>query len=198
MLHVEVAAALEYVQKANPVAVHVGVGVLYRVAHACLCRQMYYLVKLNLVEQHVEGALVLDVEAQKRVVGPFGAHRAVAHAQAGVGLYPCPAQAVELQLGRVVVVDVVDSHHLVASFGQHFGAAAANESGRAGYEYLHLLLIFICSGALLLAPLSFSCCPSSRDNQLSFLPLRSSRSRVWCAVLPRHTSFSAPRSGKVP
>ena len=159
MLHVEVAAALKNVQKAHPVAVHVGIGIFYRVAHACLCRQMYYLVKLNLVEQHVECALVLDVEAQKSVVGPFAAHGAVAHGQAGVGLNSRPAQAIVFKFGRVVVVDVVNSHHLVASFGQHFGATAADKSGRAGYKYLHFLFCFICCGACFLALLSFSCCP---------------------------------------
>src|SRR5260370_1147890 len=122
MLDGVVPAPLEDVQETENVAVGVGVGVLQRVADACLRREVDDLMRTQLGEERAHAVDVGDVDA--------------AETEPAVLLQLLEARF--LQRDVVVVIDVVDSDDLVAAGEQPRGDVVADESGRAGDEDQHL------------------------------------------------------------
>mmetsp|Transcript_59449 Transcript_59449/g.140639 ORF Transcript_59449/g.140639 Transcript_59449/m.140639 type:complete len:306 (+) Transcript_59449:1652-2569(+) len=122
VLHAAVAAAFQDVGEADDVAVDVGVGVLDRVAHPGLRRQVHHPVE----------ALFGKQLGHALAVGHVHLHEAEAR------LAVQARQAVLLELGAVVVVEVVQAHHFVAARQQDLADMHADEAGGAGDEYFHL------------------------------------------------------------
>ncbi len=121
MLHAAVPAALEHVGEADEVRVDVGMRVGDGVAHAGLRGEM---------DDHVE-ALALEQCRHAGAIGEveFGEREALERRQARE---PRP-----LERDLVVVVDVVEADDALAAFEQPERGGRADESGRAGDEYVH-------------------------------------------------------------
>ncbi len=115
------AAAFEHVEKADDVAAHVGVGVLQRVAHPGLRRQVDGPVEGIIGEDSLHGLGVGEVEAlEVERVEPFEL------LQPGL-----------LEGDVVVVVEVVDTDHCGAAFEETAGDVHPDEAGGTGDEDVH-------------------------------------------------------------
>ena len=129
MLGRVVPAGLEHVEEPDEVALDIGPGVVDRVAHPGLGRQVHDAVEAALGEQPLHQRGVAQV-APHEDEPPLG-----------VGL-PQHPQAVLLDAGVVVGVDAVQADDMcVGCIEQALRQERAYEAGGAGYEYrLHFLL----------------------------------------------------------
>src|SRR5712671_5039290 len=116
MAYATMATALEDVTEADEVRVDVGLGILERVAHACLCREMDYRVEL----------LPREERAHRRAVGDVAAHE-VESRLAGKA-----RKARFLQPHVVVGVQVVEAGDSLAALREPQGQGGADEASRAG------------------------------------------------------------------
>ena len=121
MLDGVVAAALEHVERAGHVAAHVGVRFLQRVAHARLCREVNDARKFLARKERTHRIVVREVQLLEAEVGLCGEPRE-----------PCL-----LQRDVIVLVEIVQTHHLVAAGQQLVRGVRPNESRRTGHQYLH-------------------------------------------------------------
>ncbi|MCY1441976.1 hypothetical protein D9M71_583170 [compost metagenome] len=123
MLHREVPAGLENVEVSGQVGLGVDLGVVHRVAHPGLRRQVDNSLEAVLLEQTQQAILVDDVELVDAEVGQ-------------------PRQLGEtcfLERHAVVVVEVVDADHLVPFGAKPAGGVETDETGGAGDQELHAL-----------------------------------------------------------
>ena len=127
--------------EAQQVRLGVGIGVVDAVAHAGLSAQVHHVVELLGGKQPLHPLPVGQVELHEAVVG-------VRVALGGAPLHN--VRPVDAQLGQsgilqsrvVVVVEVVHPHHLMSLLQQSARQAEADESGTAGYEYLHMQMSY--------------------------------------------------------
>ncbi|MNV85059.1 hypothetical protein D3C71_1789800 [compost metagenome] len=115
------AAGLEDVEKADQVGLAIGAGVVQRIAHPGLGRQVDHLTERLAGEQLLKFARVGDVEG----------------VEAEIGKAEQLLQARQLQLDAVVGIEVVDADHLDACFAQAPRNVVADEAGHAGNQYGH-------------------------------------------------------------
>jgi hypothetical protein len=121
VLHAGMPTALEHVHEADEVAVHVGMGVLQRIAHASLRREVDDAVEAFGREEGFHARPVGDVELDEA--------ESVVRLQAG--------QPVLLEPDVVIVVEIVQADDLVAALEQAQGRGHADKSGSAGDKDLH-------------------------------------------------------------
>ncbi len=145
MLHLVVAAAFEDVHEADQVAVHVGVRILDRVAHAGLGGKVDDAIEFLVGEQLLDARTVGDVELD----------------EAEVGMRLQLRQTCFLERDFVVVVEVVDADHFVAARQQAQGGAHADKPGGAGDENFHVQDPARESRDFTAAQQSRSCAPAS-------------------------------------
>ncbi len=116
-----VSAAFEYVERAEDVALDVGVGLFQRVAHPRLSAQMHDAFEFFGGEQ-----------ARHRI--PIGQIRADEPERA---VRREPGEARLLERDIVVIVQIVEPDHLVAAIEQALGGGSSNKSGGARNEKFH-------------------------------------------------------------
>ena len=117
MLHPEVPASFEDVQEAHEVALKVRIRVRDAVADPRLRGEVHDLVEPFLLEERIDGGLVGDVQVQH--------------------LQPERLAASFLEADVVIVIVVVHADNLVSPLPEGVHQLGADESGRAGHEYLH-------------------------------------------------------------
>ena len=118
MSHLVVAAALQHVGKTHHIAVDVGQRVLQRITHPGLGPQVDHAVKLPGLEQLGHAGAVGQVHFHKAEVGVGG--------ELG--------QAAFFERHRVIVVEVVQPHHLVAASQQPCRDRAPDKTGSTGQQ----------------------------------------------------------------
>ena len=127
MLHTMMAASLQDVHETHQIRIHVGVGILNGIPHPGLRGQVDDSLGLFLCEESLHAGAVGQVElveTETRTPAEFG--------QPGL-----------LQADVVVVVEVVESDHLIPPPQQQLGGVETNESGRAGDEDFHNLILTV-------------------------------------------------------
>jgi len=121
MLHGLVPAALQNIERANDVAVHVGMRCLDRVAHARLRPQVHdaleFLARKALRHAGGIGKVELD-EAKARILLQ-------------------QLQARHLQIDVVVLVEIIEADYLITALEQAPGGVKADEARGSGDENLH-------------------------------------------------------------
>src|SRR5690625_127001 len=144
MLHWIVTTPLQNVQTACDVAVNIGEEIFKAVANPRLGGQVNHHIALLSLEQLLHPLPVPEVQVVKVVEGKPGAfdtlEAAVTVASAG-HLDPLPAdacltQSSELQVDIVVVIEIVQSHHLMAIRQQPLHQMKPDKSRSAGDQYL--------------------------------------------------------------
>ena len=121
MLNPEIAAGLQDVQEAHEVALQVCIRIRDAVADTRLRGEVHDLVELLLFEERVDGGLVGDVQVQH--------------------LQPEGLAASFLEADVVIVIVVVHTDNLISPLPEGVHKLGADESGRAGHEYLHSLSV---------------------------------------------------------
>ena len=116
VLDARVPATFQNVRKTQQIAVDVNARVLQGITHSGLGRQ---------IDDQVE-SLAFEQSGQRLAVGQVELHEA----KPGFGLQLL--EAIQLQLHRVIVVDVVQAHDRVAAGQQTPGGVKPNEPGGAG------------------------------------------------------------------
>ena len=139
-----VAARFQDVQEACQVRLQVGVRVCYAVSYTGLGGEVHHFVELLGREKGVERGLVRDVEPNKSQIPGQARNDGGGQAghdgggQAGTRNFDAAVgEAGELEADVVVIVQVVDTHHFVATEGEFMHQLRADEAGGAGHEYLH-------------------------------------------------------------
>src|SRR5579871_2850164 len=130
MLDAVMAAALEHVERADHIAVDVAVRMGERVAHTGLSAEMHDALELLALEQIAHALPVREIPAHE--------------AKAPMGM-----QALETSLleGRIVViVEIVETDHLIAALEQAQRGRRANKAGCAGHEDFHRAAIISTAG----------------------------------------------------
>jgi hypothetical protein len=123
VLHTVVAATLQDVGEARDIALDIGMRIHQRIAHPGLGGQMHHAVEPVLLEQRLHARAVRHIQL----------HELKAR------LAREPRQAVMLELGVVVVVQIVQAHHLVAAGEQDLADMHADKAGRAGNQDFHAI-----------------------------------------------------------
>ena len=118
-------AALQHVHEADDVAVNVGMGILERIAHPGLRRKVHDAVEPFFQEETLHARAVRHV------------HQLEAKARTRRQ----PGQAVPLQLRIVVVVQIVQTHHRIATLEKQLRHMHADEPGRPCDQDLHCLFL---------------------------------------------------------
>jgi hypothetical protein len=121
VLDLAVATAFQDVHEADQVALHIGLGIDQRVAHAGLGGQVDDLVELLFGKELLHAFVVRHVHFHETEV--------LVGRQAG--------QAVVLELDFVIVIEVVETNHLIASCQQELAGVHADKTGCAGNENFH-------------------------------------------------------------
>ena len=121
VLDAVVAAAFQHVEGAGDVAAHVGVWVLERMAHAGLRREVHHALKFLAREERGHGRLVGEVELH----------------EAKLRLHREAREARLLERNVVVLIQVIETDHLVTAREQPLGRVRADEAGGAGQENFH-------------------------------------------------------------
>ncbi len=124
MRHVMMTAALENMQRADDIALDIGVRVLNRVANACLCGQVD-----DLVEPLAGKQLLHRLAIGK--IDPLHSEVIVLVEQRRARL---------LQRRIIVVVEVVDADNHIATLQQRFCGKETDETGGACDENFHACL----------------------------------------------------------
>ena len=136
-----VPARLKNVQKADEVALQVGIGIGDAIAHTGLCCKVDHLLKLFLLEECIEGGLIVDGQSHKTAVGQSRAHEHHAPLHLRLrALNATFAQTAILQPWVVIVVNVIDAHHFIASLRKHPHQLRANETSCTCNQYFHFYL----------------------------------------------------------
>ncbi len=121
MPDVVLAAPLQHRQHAGEVALAVGKGVFQRVAHPRLGTQVDHPLELPLGKQGGHAGPVRQLALYEAKVGEGGQHR----------------QASLFEAHLVVVVEVVQPHHLMTRLAQPSGDVKTDKTGGAGDQILH-------------------------------------------------------------
>jgi hypothetical protein len=121
MLHAVVATALEHVQRADDVAVHVAVRILLGVPNTGLCREVDDPIEARLGKEPIHPGAVREIE--------LGEAEALLRQEA--------IEPRLLELRVVVRIQVVEPDDLIAAVEQTMRSEAADEAGGAGDEYAH-------------------------------------------------------------
>ena len=140
MSHRVVAAGLQYVVESQHVTLYVGIRVLYRIAHPSLCRQVHHDIEFLPRKKLVDLPLVGDIHLPEYAIGvlqtvifnPFG-EKFTREAQF--------LQTAIFERNVIIVVQVVDTNHGIASFGQHLHQIGANEPCGSRNQSLHIIAI---------------------------------------------------------
>jgi hypothetical protein len=123
VFHAAVSAAFENVHEAHDVAVDVGVGIQQGVAHAGLGGKMHHAIEILLGEQRRHAGAICHVHLD----------------EAEVFRRQQPGQTIALEFRAVVVVEVVQADHSIASRQQQLRNMHAYEASRARDQDFHLL-----------------------------------------------------------
>ena len=146
MLHRMGAAAFQKVDEAEHVALHVGEGIFQGVAHAGLSGQVDGRVEGAFFKELHETVAVLKVHFHEAEAGEGRALRDGSVFRVGI-VHAEQREARGLETGGVVVVDFVDARDAVPGLKKPSGQKAADESGRAGDEYVHEQSFFHANGS---------------------------------------------------
>ncbi len=123
-----VATGFKNVDESHNITFDIGVWVFQTVAHSCLCSQVAHVIELFLFEKRCQCIAVFEIHPHEGISRIFRApHRRVPFfGFAGNSRF---GQAGIFEIDIVVIVDVVDADHFIASFQQPFGKVKADESG---------------------------------------------------------------------
>ena len=121
MLDLVVAAAFEDVDEADDIAVGIGSRILDGITHARLGGEMHDAVGFEGPECLLDSLSILEIAPE---IGKARMREQALHPGA-------------LEADVVIVVEIVDTKDLVATFEQAFGDCRADESGRTRHENLH-------------------------------------------------------------
>ena len=110
--------SLEHVDEPDDIGIHIGMGMVERVAHAGLSSEMDDTLKRVLGEQPRHGFAVGDIQLDER--------KAVTPAELG--------QSGPLQVRIVIGVEIIDADHFIAAVKQLPGDVIADETGSARDE----------------------------------------------------------------
>ena len=125
MLHAGVAAPFEDVDEPDEVALDVRVRIRDRVSHARLRGQVDHAIEALFPEEARHAVTVGQVHAEETESRLGGESR----------------DARLLQRGIVVVVDVIEAHHLIATRQQPFAGMIADEARGSGHQnFCHALI----------------------------------------------------------
>ena len=138
MLHLVVAAGLEDVQEAHKVTLQIGIRVGDAIAHTSLSGQVDHFVELLFGKQPVNALLVVDGHADEAAAAEFLALHFLSEGQVVAFSDEATfAHTTVLQSYVVVVVDIVDAYHFVASQGEHICQFRAYKTCGSCHQYLH-------------------------------------------------------------
>ena len=119
---VDAPSRLQHHQRPHHIGINIGVGVFERVADPRLRREVDDAAQILVPPDGREDAVTVgDIE--------LGENKARIGAQRG--------QARFLQSYVVVIVEIVDAHHMVAALEQRLGDVEADEPGNAGEKDRH-------------------------------------------------------------
>ena len=136
VLYPIVAATFQHVQETVHIGFHVSIWVLYRITYPRLGCQMTYTVKTSVGKQHLHCLTVFQIHPDKTVAGMLTAlHK----------LIPChilPAnsslrQTGILQTHIVIVIDIIQTYHLISTLQQRLHHIRTDKTGCTGHQYLH-------------------------------------------------------------
>ncbi len=121
-------AGFENVDESHNITFDIGVWVFQTVAHTRLCSQVAHVIELFLFEKRHQCIAVFEIHPYEGISRIFRAlhSRVPFFGFAGNSRF---GQAGIFEIDVVVIVDVVDADHFIASFQQPFGKVKANESG---------------------------------------------------------------------
>ena len=121
VLYGVITAALEDVKESHQVAREIGIGIGDGIAHASLGCQVHHPVETLGFEECIEFFLLLYTEADKTQVAEFLAwqHRIPWQVAQGVGVDAQLLQTPGLEPHIVIIVDIVESNHLITSACKH-------------------------------------------------------------------------------
>ena len=125
------------VQEACDIALDVGIRVLDRITHPGLRRQIDRRIEPLGFEQGVDKGLVRQVGPDETVAGQYGTRRKRVFRERLRPRNPRLRQTGMLQPHGIIVVDIVETHHLVAPFRQPADGMVPDKSGSAGNQYFH-------------------------------------------------------------
>jgi hypothetical protein len=123
MLHAVPSAALQNIQEADQVAVHVSMRVLYRVAYAHLGRKMNNNLRLYFFEQFLHPHSVCQIQ-QKESEFPMRFEK---------------GEPVFFELHVIIGIQVVHACDIVAFLQKSLGQVKPDETGIACNQYFHNL-----------------------------------------------------------
>src|SRR5258707_9356504 len=123
MAYAAVTAAFEDVTEADEVRIDVGLGILERVAHARLRREMDHRIEL----------LAREERAHRRAIGDVAAY------ELELSLAREAREPRLLQANVVVIVQVVEAGDALAALGEPQGQGGADEASRAGDQDVHVV-----------------------------------------------------------
>ena len=116
----------------------VGIRVRDGVAHTCLGSEIHDLVKLFFGKELVERFFVVDTHFYETTVLVLGAlnHGAVGEVVAGL-FNAAFAESAVLEAYIVIVVNIVEAHHIVAAFREHEHKLGTNKTCCTSNKNLH-------------------------------------------------------------
>jgi len=128
MPDIMVSAGFENVDKPHDVAVDIGVRIFQTVTYTGLCSQVAYVVEFSPFEKRHQLIAVLKIHSYESVARIFRApyRHMPFFGFAGNSRF---GQAGIFEIDVVVIVDIVDADHFIASFQKSFGKVKADESG---------------------------------------------------------------------
>ncbi len=136
---VVVATGFENVDEPHDVAVDIGIGGFQTVTHTRLCSQVAHVIELFPFEKRCQLIAVFKIHPHERVArifcAPYGCVPFFGFAgNSRFGL------AGIFEIDVVVIVDVIDTDHFIASFQQPFSKVKADEFGNHPIPRLELKL----------------------------------------------------------
>ena len=136
MTHLITATALQDIQKAHHVTLGVCVRILDRIAHTRLSRQIDHHLELLLGKQTLHSLALLQGHLHKAITIVALALHHFVRFDLGLG-NTRNRQTAKLHSSIVVVVQRIESHHLVATLNQALHQVKTDKTGRARHQNLH-------------------------------------------------------------
>jgi hypothetical protein len=136
MLYSKIPDPFDNVQKTIYVAAYIGIRIFYAVADSRLCGEVAHQIEFVIQKKLVDRSFIRKIELIKQTAVMRGLD------PAPVGdVFPVETalvQSGELQVDIVIIVEIVDTDHLMTSRNQPFMHMVTDESGVSRYQYFHI------------------------------------------------------------
>ena len=141
MFHPVPATTLQHIEKSVDITLNISPGIRNRIPHASLCCQMTNPIEPLIHEQHLHSLTVLQIHTDKTVSRPLPAmHQFIPPHLFLHNSALCKPAVFQLHL--IIIVDIIQPHHLVSPFQQTLHNIRPDKPGCAGDQYFHLSFTF--------------------------------------------------------